>query len=248
MLREVFFPTTHWSALARATMHGEKQARRDLEELCGCYWRPVYLFIRARGVTHAEAQDLTQEFLVHVMERSLFRRADPLQGQFRSFLLGALVRFLGDAADKRNAQKRGGTVPHVSLEQAESSLGAQQSALAFDREWALTILENALEKARAEFAQAGREKQFEVLKTFLPGSEGAPPYEAAAVELGVSGPALKSEVHRLRRQFRQFVLEQVGRTVSAPHEIEAEVQHLQQVLMDKGSQFRTGKKPGEKNS
>jgi RNA polymerase sigma-70 factor (ECF subfamily) len=229
-------------------MHGEKQARSDLEELCGCYWRPVYLFIRARGVGHAEAQDLTQEFLVHVVEKSLFRRADRLQGQFRSFLLGALVRFLGDAADKRNAQKRGGTVPHVSLDQVESAAVAQESAVAFDREWALTILESALEKVRAEFAGENRERQFGVLKSFLPGSEGAPAYEAAAAQLGISVAALKSEVHRLRRQFRQSVLEQVGRTVSAPHEIEVEVQHLQAVLMDKGSQFPSGKKPRDQIS
>jgi RNA polymerase sigma-70 factor (ECF subfamily) len=233
----VFFPTTHWSALARATLHGENQARKDLEELCGCYWKPVYLFIRSRGIAHAEAQDLTQEFLVHVVEKSLFRRADRLQGQFRSFLLGALVRFLGDAADKRNALKRGGASPHVPLEEAESAVAAQQSALVFDREWALSILESGLEKLRAQFSQENREKQFATLKSYLPGSEGAPSYELAASQIGVSVGALKSEVHRLRRQFRQLIREQVARTVSAPHEIESEMQHLKQVLLDKGSEL-----------
>ena len=231
------FPTTHWSALAKATLHGESQARAALEELCSAYWKPIYLFIRSRGLGHAEAQDLTQEFLVHVMEKSVFSRADRLQGQFRSFLLGALARFLADAADKRNALKRGGTVPHVSVEHSSVSSAAEQSAGIFDREWALTILETALQKIRVQFTEAGRAKDFGVLKSFLPGSAGAPAYEIAAGDLGLSVGALKSDVHRVRRRFRELVREQVARTVSAPHEIELEMRHLQQVLLDKGSEF-----------
>ena len=231
------FPTTHWSALARATLHGETQARAALEELCGAYWKPVYLFIRSRGAGHAEAQDLTQEFMVHLMEKSVFSRADRLQGLFRSFLLGALVRFLSDAADKRNAQKRGGTVPHVSLERSELAAAGEQQGGVFDREWALTILETALQKIRVQFAEAGRDQDFETLKSFLPGSTGAPPYERAAAQIGLSVPGLKSDIHRLRCRFRELVREQVARTVSAPHEIDVEMHHLQQVLLDKGSEL-----------
>jgi len=237
------FPTTHWSLLAKASLDGNTEGRKALEELCRRYWEPVHQFIRCRGVSEAEAKDLTQDFMMHVLEKSVFSRADRLQGRFRSFLLGALVRFLADKADRRGALKRGGGVQHVSLDSDErvantqSGLAARADTLIFDREWALAILETALARVRQEYAEARREGEFTVLKGFLPGGTEPPSYEAAAVQLGRSVPAFKSEVHRMRRRFRALVREEVLQTVSAPHEIDAEMAHLRQVLMDRGSDF-----------
>jgi RNA polymerase sigma-70 factor (ECF subfamily) len=237
------FPTTHWSVLAKATLHGEADSRAALELLCQQYWSPVRTFIRFYGFSDAEAQDLTQEFMMHVLEKSIFTRADRLQGRFRSFLLGALTRFLGDAADRRKALKRGGDVPHVSFDaeepvaQLEDSSALTSWVTVFDREWALTILETALNRLRSEQAEAHPGAGFDVWKNFLPGATEPCSYEAAAERLGVSVPALKSEIHRLRRRLRALVRGEIARTVSAPHEIEGEMAHLQQVLMDRGSEF-----------
>jgi len=237
------FPTTHWSALAIATSHGNEQARSALEELCRNYWGPVHAFIRSRGVSEAEAQDRTQEFMSHVVEKSLFVRADRLRGRFRSFLLGALVRFLRDANQQRQALKRGGHIPHMSLdaEVTESDLAphltASDKVTEFDREWALTILERALASIRSEYARDHREEQYSVLKAFLPTGADFPPYDQAAARLGISVAAFKSEVHRLRVRLRELVRKEVAQTVSAPHELASEMTHLQTVLMDKGSQF-----------
>jgi len=205
---------------------------------------PISRFVQSRGVSASEADDLTQEFMVHILEKSLFVRADRFQGRFRSFLIGALIRFLGDKADQRNAQKRGGSAEHISYDAAQSlaeSNGAlrsdnENSAL-FDREWALTILENSLKRVRAEYAEARQDRDFAVLQCFLPGGADPPTYETAAAQLGITLAALKSEIHRLRRRFRALVREEVAQTVSAPHEIDAEMAHLQEVLMDKGSEF-----------
>lgn len=189
----------------------------------------------------ADAEDLTQEFLLHLMQNSALRRADPERGRFRSFLLGALVLFLADKTDQRNAQKRGGRVPHVSLDDSECSSGGTMAAtstadmVVFDREWAMNILESAFDRVREEFIAAGRNDAFEVLKNFLPGAAEAPGYEQAAELLGVSLPAFKSEVHRLRQRLRALVRQAVAETVAAPHEIEEEMTHLQRVLMDRGS-------------
>ncbi len=237
------FPTTHWSLLAKASLDGDTESRKALEELCRRYWGPVHRFIRARGVSEAEAQDLTQDFIVHLLEKSTFARADRLRGRFRSFLLGALVRFLGDEADRRQAQKRGGAIHHVSFDAAEfkadtePAMAGDERATLFDREWALTILERALGRVRQEYAGTDRVSEFTVLKNFLPGAAQPPSYAAAAGQIGLSVPAFKSEVHRLRRRFRALVREEVAQTVSAPHEIDAEMTHLQQMLMDKGSEF-----------
>lgn len=233
------FPTTHWSLLAEATWDGTAQARKALETLCGRYWGPIHVVIRARGITDPEAQDLTQDFMVHLLEKSLFLRANPLRGRFRSFLLGALVRFLADAKDKRTALKRGGGVSHASLEgdefrRTEELLCPPDAAQIFDREWALTILESALERVRCEYAEHGHQALFAALRQFLPGSGEVLPYETAAQRLEIPLGTLKTEVHRLRRRLRALVCEEVAQTVSAPHELEGEIAHLQAVLMERG--------------
>ena len=240
------FPTTHWSVLAKATLHGEADAQAALELLCQRYWSPVHQFIQFAGLSESEAQDLTQEFMIHVLKKSIFTRADRLQGRFRSFLLGALARFLADAADRRKALKRGGNAPHISFGSVEAGSDVEElssrspNVTAFDREWALTILETALDRLRADWVQGRRESDFAVWKNFLPGGSEPSSYESAAARLGVSLAAFKSEVHRLRRRLRALVREEVARTVSAPHEIEAEMVHLQQVLMDRGSELASG--------
>jgi RNA polymerase sigma-70 factor (ECF subfamily) len=237
----MYFPTTQWTLLAQATMSGETAGRLAMEDQCRRYWTPLYQYIRARGYAEAEAKDLTQEFLLHVLEHSTLQRADRLRGRFRSFLCGALVRFLGDVSDKRRARKRGGDVTHVDMDSpmAERAAASTPDGLLFDREWALVILENGLRSVQ----QAFEDTHFAVLRRFLPGSGDVPTYEDAAKELGMSMPALKSELHRLRQRFRLAVREEVAATVSAPHEIDEELNHLQQVLMDKSVDWRAGEKP-----
>jgi DNA-directed RNA polymerase specialized sigma24 family protein len=239
------FPTTHWSVLAKATLHGEGEARTALEVLCQGYWAPVHSFVCFYGFPDAEAKDLTQEFMLHVLEKSIFTRADRLQGRFRSFLLGALTNFLSDAVDRRKALKRGGDIPHLSVDAAYPDKELQDpgalipGVTVFDREWALVILETALDRLLLEHREAHPGRDFEVWKNFLPGAAEISSYEAAAARLGVSVPAFKSEIHRLRRRLRTLVRGEVARTVSAPHEIESEMAHLQRVLMDRGSEFGT---------
>jgi len=238
----MYFPTTQWTLLARASVTGETAAGEALELLCRRYWLPLYRFIRARGYPEPEAQDLTQEFLVHVLEHSTLKNADRLRGRFRSFLCGALIRFLSDQYDRRRALKRGGGVVHVSISENGGDFGGtlDPGAILFDREWALAILANALRLVEDEYD--GGDK-FAVLRRFLPGSLVSSTYEAAAAEIGLSVPALKSELHRLRRRFKAVVRQEIAGTVSTPHEIDAEMEHLQKVLMDRGNDLGTAVKP-----
>jgi RNA polymerase sigma-70 factor (ECF subfamily) len=240
----VYFPTTQWTLLAQASLNGETAARQALEDLCRRYWSPLYHFIRVRGFGETEAEDLTQEFILHLIEHSTLQRVDRLRGRFRSFLCGALVRFLADERDRRQAQKRGSGAVHISLDNENAEVAAtSESDLFFDREWALAILENALRVVREECESRNAAKEFAVLRHFLPGSVNTPNYEAAAGQLSLSLPALKSELHRLRQRFKAVVRQEVASTVSAPHEIDQEMNHLQQVLMDKGSDFGASAKP-----
>ena len=233
----MFFPTTQWSVLAKAALDGETQARSALEDLCRRYWSPLREFIRLRGYPEAEAEDLTQGFLLHLLQHSTLKKADRLQGRFRSFLLGSLVRFLADERTRRLRQKRGGRIPHLSLEQQPFELATtpDPGTIKFDREWAVVVLENAMQSLHDEYAAAQEEKKFAVLRRFLPGASELLPYDTAASQLGLSLPAFKSELHRLRRRYRTVVVQEVADTVSAPHEVDQEMAHLQQVLLDNGT-------------
>src|SRR6266704_2781400 len=110
------FATTRWSLiLSAANSGGEEQKARDaLAELCRTYWRPIFLFVSRRGYSTEDAQDLTQDFFVMILEGNWLQHADPSRGRFRSLLLKSLQNFLNDAADKTYARKRGGDVSFVS--------------------------------------------------------------------------------------------------------------------------------------
>lgn len=238
------FPTTHWSLLAVATSSGDEAARRALEELCRRYWSPVNQFIQFRGHRGAEADDLTQEFFLHLCRHSTFSRADRERGRFRSFLLGALVKFLANESDRARAQKRGGGVVPLNLDEIEVLEAPSVPAEVlrnFDREWATAVLAAALTRITEEFSASGREQVFTGLKAFLPGAGAPPSYEEAARQLGLTVAAFKTEVHRMRLRLRALVREEVANTVTTPHEIESELAHLQAVLMERGQELGEGR-------
>jgi len=237
----VNFPSTHWSILGHATKSGGDRQAEALEEMCKRYWTPVFHALRQRGYMEAEAQDLTQEFLVQLTDHSAWRRADPHRGRFRSFLLGSLSRFLREVETRRRAQKRGGDIQHVSASEdavaetlSDASM-AEDVVRSFDRNWALELMGRAFEKTRQEYAAGGKAHLFAHLKAFLPVGKEPPTYEQTAATLGITLAALKTEIFRLRNAFRVNVRSEVAQTVSAPHEVDAELAWLQRVLMDRGS-------------
>src|SRR5688572_30479256 len=141
------FPTTRWDELAQASLHGDTAARDALDRFCRRYWQPVNDFVRWKGYSEADAADLTQEFFLNFLENRSWRRADPLRGSFRTFLLGALMHRLQKAHSRDARLKRGGGAPVVSMEEVENELGAGDlptvppaAAAHFDRAWALQML------------------------------------------------------------------------------------------------------------
>jgi DNA-directed RNA polymerase specialized sigma24 family protein len=228
------FPTTHWSQLALATLHGGRDAADALGEFYRRYREPVRLFILRRGIASDRAEDLTHDFFVHLMERSTLGRADAARGKFRTFLLGSLMRFLGDVRDRANAAKRGHGATALSLDADDNAWAEpsvpEASAAEFDREWALGILALALQRLEQDHAGRGEAGKFATLRVYLPGVPVVPPYDETAARLGISLAALKSEVHRLRQRFRASIRTELARTVSSPTEIDSELAYLGQVL------------------
>jgi RNA polymerase sigma-70 factor (ECF subfamily) len=232
------FPTTRWTLVVAAGDPHRKEARSALVSLCENYWYPLYAYLRRRGCPADEAQDLTQEFFIRVLEGRYLDRADPEKGRFRSFLLTSLKFFVADEEDRKRARKRGGG----QLVPLEFSSGEERyrrepahdetPERIFERRWALSVLDRVVEKLRNEFLQHGRPDHFERLKVFLLGQSDAP-YAALAREMKTSEGALKVAIHRLRKRYRELFRQEIADTVANPAEVESELRFLATVLTRK---------------
>lgn len=227
------FSTTRWSQVLAAGSDTGAGGAAALASLCEAYWYPLYAYVRRCGYDADRAQDLTQEFFATLLEKHVLRQADPARGRFRSFLLAAMRHFLSNEGDRRSAQKRGGRATIVSMEiETAEGLYAREIPdnetpdLIFERRWALTTLERALARLRAEFKRAGREALLLRLEGFLTGDADATPYAAVAVELGMSESSVKVAVHRLRKRYGALLRDEILQTVSDPGEVDDEIREL----------------------
>ena len=226
--------------LITASAQGSAEARAALEGLYRAYCHPVYTFIRRRGYSRPDAQDLTQDFFIHLLEKGMLSRADPQRGRFRSFLLGALDHFLAHAAERAAACKRGGGRQIVLLDdetaETQYQLAAPEGLTAeslFDARWALTLLGYALERLARQYALGYKEAVFEALKGFVALGTSGPEssYEKAAQTLGVGVGTVKTLIYRLRKQYLALVREEVARTVSDRADVEGELRALCDALV-----------------
>ena len=232
------FRTTLWERVRLAGRADGLASDEAVEQLCQVYWYPIYAFARRMGSTVPEAQDLTQDFFKHLLQSDLFHRADPSVGRFRSFLLKSFKNFVGQARIKARAAKRGGNCEFVTIRPvgAESRyqiepMDHRSADRLFDRSWAITLVERALQRLEDEAQQAGRGLQFKRLQGFLLGDsqEG---YAAASRDLGLSEGALRVTVHRLRARCRELFCDELAQTITSAADFDAELRHLLSVLAE----------------
>jgi RNA polymerase sigma factor (sigma-70 family) len=230
--RENRFATTHWSMVVSAGRPHSPEARRALATLCEHYWFPLYAFVRRAGHSAEDAQDLTQEFFVRLLDKNFLAAADGQKGRFRTFLLTALKRFLANEYDRVRAQKRGGGQRFVSLEGMEPEARYRREPAdtltperIFEQQWALTLLEQVLAQLQADMTADGKAALFDALKGHLTGGRAAG-YAATAASLGTTEGAVKVAAHRLRRRYRELLREEIAQTVASPDEIEEEIRYL----------------------
>ena len=237
------FATTRWSVVLTCgdSSANTKDARDALTQLCQTYWRPIFAFICHRGYSVPDAQDLTQDFFVKLLEGHLLERANPNRGRFRSLLLKAVKDFLNDARDKQHAHKRGGDVNFIRWDEWMAEFPSQFSVSTrnsqswsaekiFDVRWAATVVERALHQLADECEQHGRRRVFDVLSACLGAEREDVSYSMYAKTLGVQESAVKRLVHQLRKRYRQILRDEVTHTVASPDLLDEELRYLCTVL------------------
>ena len=228
--RRDIFATTHWTVVLAAGRGETLQAAHALEELCRTYWYPLYAYVRRRGHTRENAEDLVQAFFARFLARNYLESLSAERGRFRAFLLVALKHFLANEWDKSQRQKRGGGAAHLSLDWQTADTKFQLASAsepspdqAFDREWALALLAKVIERLQAECAAEGKAELFEQLKVFLAAGQGEAAPGAVAKSLGMEEGAVRVAVHRLRKRYRQLLRDEIANTLSDPAMVDEEL-------------------------
>jgi RNA polymerase sigma-70 factor (ECF subfamily) len=228
----VAFSTTHWSVVLEA--QGESPAAHEaLEKLCRIYWRPIYSFVRRQGIGPEEAEDITQGFFAQLLERKKFGAVRKEKGRLRSYLLGALKYFLADEQRRAMAIKRGKGQRLIPLEDLRSDERIEMepadpvtAEMIYERRWALTVLEQVLDRLKNEYWTAGNAALFDSLKQLLPDEPGSPSQAEIAAHLGMTENAVRQAFYRFRQRYQSLLREEIAHTVATPGDIEDELRHL----------------------
>ena len=234
------FPVTQWSLVQRArSSDATDETRRALEDICKRYWLPLYAFIRRSGKRGAEAEELTQEFIVRLIEGEYLSRADRERGKLRTFLLACLKHFLADHRRADQRLKRGGQHEHVSIDHAlaENAYGVEPvdemtPDLLFERRWAMSLVDDVIEGMAAQMDDEATKQLFYAAVPFARKGTPAITREEAAAQLGMSPEAVKMAISRLRQRFREQLRLTVAETLGPDDDLEAEMQHLRSVLAE----------------
>lgn len=224
------FATTLWTQVLAAPLDD-----KALASLCRKYWYPLYSFLRRKGVSCHEAEDLTQGFFAHLRGKQGLETVRRESGKFRSFLLASLQNFVADQRDRAMAAKRAPPQPLLELDAGKAEdryrlepVDRLTPETLFDRGWALTVLGAALAALESEFVRSGKTEVFRQLQPYLCGD--IPVYKDLAAGLALSEGAARVAVHRMRIRYGELVRREVADTLGSEEELEAEMRHLFAVL------------------
>ena len=197
------------------------------------YWVPLYAFVRRRGNSPQQAEDLTQGFLAHLLENEGLMTVDRSKGKFRSFLLAALKNFASDQRDKAHAAKRGGKRRILSLDAVEAEAHYPKELTdtmtperLFERSWAIAVLNQVVLRLEHEYAERGKTAAFEAMRHCLDGQSDVQSHADIAGQLGMTQGAVRVMAHRMRRRYREILRDEIMQTVDGEELVDEEIRYL----------------------
>ena len=208
-----------------------------MEHLCRDYWQPSYAFLRARGLSPVDAQDIVQEFFSRkVFSEGFMSKVSPEKGRFRSLVMVALKNFSTNKKGREGAEKRGGKASHVSLGADDWAEGeakwlagqghSEPPDIIFDRAHAFSVLDRVWRRLYKENPRNAKSGVLDEVLPLLPDRADRAQYEAIASKMSKSADALAMEVSRLRLSFHQILRSEVQKTVQDPADVDDEIRYL----------------------
>ena len=234
-----YFPTTHWSVVINAGNSQSPRAESALDQLCRCYWYPLYAYGRYRGTAHADAQDLVQSFFIsQFLKPNFLQGLDSKNGPFRAYLLACFKHHLLNEWTRARRQKRGGGADHLPIDWVDADKKFQSQLMAaatpeqaYDQAWAVTLLERVLAQLGQEMQAKGKRELFEELKPVLAGDRDDFSYRDAAKRLKQSEEALRQRAKRMRERLQELIRHEILKTCD-PAQVEEEIRYLFSAFSD----------------
>jgi RNA polymerase sigma factor (sigma-70 family) len=230
------FPATRWSLIVAARSVVPKERQRALEILTATYWKPVYKYIRLRwDKDNEQAQDLTQDFFLRILDKDFLARYDPGRARLRTFLRACVDHLIANDDKAARRLKRGGEMQFLSLdfESAEGELRRIEIPSPdsmddfFDREWVRSVFSLSLEKLRQECEQRGKQTHFRLLEFYDIDEAGKElTYEQVGHRFDLKTTDVTNYLAYARREFRRIVLEQLREMTSSEEEFRREARTL----------------------
>lgn len=232
------FPTTRLSVLARARSPEGEIRRAAYETLVNCYWKPVYVYLRARwNLAPEDAGDATQEFFLKAFEKEFFQGYDPSRARFRTYVRLCLDTFVLKERRAARRMKRGGEyeIVPIDFDSAEGELRVSGHGKVTDveeyfrRQWISGLVDMAVASLRERYESSGRGVQFAVFEKYeleVPETPDKPRYEDLARELGLSVSQVTNYLSTVRKAFRTAVLQKLREATGSEAEFQAEAEEL----------------------
>lgn len=222
------FHTTRWTLVLAAAQPDDASARRALGELCAVYRAPLLAHAQRQGLTATDAEDAVQGFYERLLRLESLGAARQERGRFRSFLLGSFNHYLSDRRDYECAAKRGGGMVAVvdSAEVSIEDIAAETPDVAFDKAWALALLDVVLARLQQELMEADKAAWFDALSPLLGGRDDVVSQSELAAQLGLSETAFRVALHRLRKRYKDLLRTEVAETLAKPEQVDDELRHL----------------------
>lgn len=227
------FTTTCWTLVSEAKTSDSGRAQEALEALCHKYWFPLYAYVRRKGYSHHDAQDLTQGFFEKLIAREFLAKASKEKGKLRSFLLASMNHYLADEFSRSQRKKRGGGRRLISLDQSHADERYKLEPLDqltpenhFEKQWILTVLETVLNQLRESYVAHSKGDLFDKLKMQLTANQNSVPFSRLAGELEMSEAATRMAASRLRQRYRTLLRQEIASTISPPEAVDEELAQL----------------------